>query len=187
MKVIPGERRQLPVEAAKGLKSETEAKLLKVEFGESSSQAVMEAFTIVRAFDKWGAKFRERAVMIRSDSSVAQAIARRLSSPHPSLNFLATELALRLEKFHHLRGSWKAATSCRGWSKGPTSRSRLDWTVWHLSRAAPWKACRFWPKAPGDATAEGRESSPRKNRSSNTCRRGEQEIRRRQRVAGHLI
>ena len=55
-----------------------------------------------------GAKFRERAVMIRSDSSMAQAVARRLSSPHPSLNFLAAELALRLEKFHHLRGSWKA-------------------------------------------------------------------------------
>jgi hypothetical protein len=54
VKVIPGERRQLPVEAVEGLKSETEAKLLKVEFGESSSQAVMEAFTIVRAFDKWG-------------------------------------------------------------------------------------------------------------------------------------
>lgn len=46
--------------------------------------------------------------MIRSDSSMAQAVARRLSSPHPSLNFLAAELALRLEKFHHLRGSWKA-------------------------------------------------------------------------------
>lgn len=39
VKVIPGERRQLPVEAVEGLKSETEAKLLKVEFGESSSQA----------------------------------------------------------------------------------------------------------------------------------------------------
>ena len=62
-----------------------------------------------------GLLLRTWAIMIRADSSVALSMAKRHSSPHPSLNFLAAELTLRLEKFkiqreshHHLRGSWNA-------------------------------------------------------------------------------
>ena len=91
-----------PVEAVEGMISENEAQLLKVEYGEASSQAVMEvmeALAIVRAVEKWGHKMRERAVLIRSDSSVALSMTKRQSSPHPSLNFLAAELTLRLEKY----------------------------------------------------------------------------------------
>ena len=82
--------------------------------GESSSQAVMEASAVMRAIDKWGPKLRERAIfiVIRSDST-ALGMAKKLSSPHHSLNYLASELVLRLEKFeiqrithHRLRGKW---------------------------------------------------------------------------------
>ena len=73
----------------------------------------MEAYAIFRAIDTWGIKMRDRAILIRADSSVALAMLKKLSSPHSSLNFLGAELALRLEKFeiqrlvhHHLRGSW---------------------------------------------------------------------------------
>ena len=166
VKVVTGERHQLmPVEAVEGLISEVEAKLLKVEFGESSSQAVMETLAIVKAFDRWGSKFRERAVMIRSDSTVALAMSRRLSSPHPSLNFLAAELSLRLEKFqvqrlalHHLRGSWneEADWLSRIFDRGDKPRPPGLEGV-HLRRAGPWSAANFWLKAPGDASAEAWE------------------------------
>ena len=114
VKVVEGHPKQLiPVEAVECLINETEAKLLKVEYGEASSQAVMEAYAILRALEMWGDKMHERAVLIRSDSSVAFSMLKKQSSPHPSLNFLAAEIALRLEKYqvqrlalHHLRGSW---------------------------------------------------------------------------------
>ena len=54
----------------------------------------MEAYALMRAIDKWGPKFRERAIFIRSDSMVALGMAKKLSSPHPSLNYLASELVL---------------------------------------------------------------------------------------------
>ena len=88
-----------PVEAVAGMISENEAQLLKVQYGEASSQAVMEALAVVRAVEKWGHKMHERAVLIRSDTSVALSMLQRQASPHPSLNFLAAELTLRLEKY----------------------------------------------------------------------------------------
>ena len=81
--------------------------------------------------------------MIRSDSSVALAMTKRLSSPHPSLNFLAAELVLRLEKNQVLTE----------WADNPPGLEGV-----HFKRTATWKAHRFWLKAPGDATAESWES-----------------------------
>ena len=52
VKVVDGHRKQLvPLEAVEGLISEDEAKLLEVPWGESASQAVMEALAILRAVD----------------------------------------------------------------------------------------------------------------------------------------
>lgn len=158
----------MPVEAVEGLITENEAKLLKVDYGEASSQAVMEALAIVRAVDKWGQKFHERAILIRSDSSVALAMTKRLSSPHPSLNFLAAELVLRLEKYqvqrmtlHHLRGSWneEADWLSRLAERGGKPRPKGLEGV-HLKRAAPWKSSHFWLKPPGDAAEEQQMFTP---------------------------
>eukprot|EP00438_Fugacium_kawagutii_P000419 Skav229881 [mRNA] locus=scaffold247:354658:356938:+ [translate_table: standard] len=58
-----------------------------------------------------GASADEQAVLIRADSTVALAMCQRLSSPTPSLNFLASEISLRLEMYkidrlvqHHISG-----------------------------------------------------------------------------------
>lgn len=121
--------------------------------------------------DKWGHKLRLRAILIRADSSVALAMSRKLSSPHPSLNFLAAELALRLEKFeiqrvvhHHLRGSlnveadWLSRLLERGDKPKPPGLEGV-----RLMRAAPWKASHFWLRAPGDPSAGENKFLPQSN------------------------
>eukprot|EP00435_Cladocopium_sp_Y103_P052211 s157_g16.t1 len=165
VKVQPGSVGELiPVEAVEGLISVEEAQLLETEWGEASSQAIMEALAVVRAVDKWGAKMADRAIFIRSDSSVALGMTKKLSSPHSSLNFLAAELALRLEKFlvqrvtlHHLRGTWNEEADWLSRIKERGSKPRpksLDGV--RLQRMAPWKASHFWLKAPG-ATSTGED------------------------------
>ena len=103
-----------------------------------------------------GLLLRTWAIMIRADSSVALSMAKRHSSPHPSLNFLAAELTLRLEKFkiqreshHHLRGSWNAEAD---WLSRLTERGE-----------AVWKASNFWMKAPGDESAGDQKFTPESN------------------------
>eukprot|EP00438_Fugacium_kawagutii_P008278 Skav236200 [mRNA] locus=scaffold4200:28578:29390:- [translate_table: standard] len=89
-----------------------EAAMLGVDFRESSSQAVMEAYAVLRALDRWGPRLEGRSILIRADSTVALAMCQRLSSPTPSLNFIASEISLRLEMYkvervvhHHIMGS----------------------------------------------------------------------------------
>lgn len=168
-----------PVEAVEGMISENEAQLHKVEYGEASSQAVMEALAIVRAVEKWGHKMRERAVLIRSDSSVALSMTKRQCSPHPSLNFLAAELTLRLEKYQvpritlrHIKGSWNQEAD---WlsrlheREGKPKPPGLEGM--HLMRAAPWKANNFWLKAPGDTSEGGQTFTPQDNIFDHLARR----------------
>ena len=140
VKVDENDRNLLhPIEAVEAFISETEAELLEVEFGESASQAVMEAYAVLRALDLWRPKTRTRAMFIRSDSVVALGMSRKLSSPHASLNFLAAEMVLRLEKFeiqkavhHHLRGKWNQEAD---WLSH--LRERGDTSTPGLRRGAP--------------------------------------------------
>ena len=161
VKVEDGVFRKLePMAAAEALISEEEAKLLEVEFGEASSQAVMEAYAILRAIAIWPLKLGGNAILIRSDSSVALGMLRKLSSPHKTLNYLAAEIALRLEKFrvqrvvhHHLRGTlnkeadWLSRIVERDNKAKPAGLEGV-----RLTRYAPWTAEKFWISPPG---AEG--------------------------------
>ena len=150
-------RRLKPMSALEGIISEEEAKLLEVEYGESSSQAVMEAYAILRAIAVWPLKLQGQAILIRSDSSVVLGMMRKLSSPHKSLNFIASEIALRLEKYrvqrvvlHHLRGSlnveadWLSRILERNPNDMPEGLSGV-----RLTRLGPWKADKFWLTPPG--------------------------------------
>ncbi len=147
----------VPVAAVEALVTEEEAKLLKVKYGESSSQAVMEAYAILRALDAWATQLQGHIMMIRSDSSVALGMLRKLSSPHDSLNFLAAEITLRLEKFqiprmalHHLKGrlnkeaDWLSRISERTESEKPEGLKDVQ-----LRRATGWTENRFWLTPPG--------------------------------------
>ena len=90
--------RKMTIEATlEAIVQPKDAAALQVDYGEASSQGVMEALALVRAIQKWGPKIRGETILIRSDSTVALAMARKLASPHPSINFLAAELGIQLE------------------------------------------------------------------------------------------
>ena len=154
-----------PIEALEALISKEEAELLSVEFGEASSQAVMETYAILRAIDKWGKDLSGRGVLIRADSTVALAMMQRLSSTNKVLNFLAAEITLRLEIHevqrlvcHHLKGAWNVEAdwlsrlSERGDKPKPAG---LDGVA--LRRVSPWTAPeKFLLPPPGQKLPEGK-------------------------------
>ena len=172
VKVQDGVERSLqPIAAVEGLINQQEAQLLEVEWGESSSQAVVEAYAILRALELWADKLKMRAIIIRADSSVALAMMKKLASSHKSLNFIAAEIALRLEKYevqrlalHHLRGSWNVEADwlSRITERGDKPRPKGLEGV-HLRRAAPWTATKFWLHAPGDAAGGEEKFTPQDN------------------------
>ena len=153
-----------PLEAVEALITKTEAELLNVEYGEASSQAVMEAYAILRAIDKWGHDWAGRGVMIRSDSTVALAMMQKLGSSHATLNFLAAEISMRLEKFEvqrlvhqHIRGylneeaDYLSRLAERKDKKKPAGLEGVP-----LKRASPWeKAERFHLPPPGQKLPPG--------------------------------
>lgn len=91
------------VEAFEAKFTRAEAELLGLEHGESSSQGVLEALAILRAIKLWRTRLQGCAVFVRSDSVVALAMTRRLSSSTPALNHLGGELAIALEQYNVAR------------------------------------------------------------------------------------
>lgn len=75
-----------------------QAKALDIEHMQASGQAVLEGLAILRAIQFWATKLQGGPVLIRSDSSVALAMTKKLASGTKSLNYVASELALLLEK-----------------------------------------------------------------------------------------
>lgn len=150
------------VEALQAIVLPETAEALKVPFGEAASQAVLEALAVVRAIQKWGSKIRGDRVVIRSDSTVALAVAQKLSSPHESLNFLAAELAIQLEQLgipdlvlQHLAGKFNREAD---WlSRAGDARERppgLEDVKIH--RVAAFSAQYFTLTAPGLRDRRGR-------------------------------
>lgn len=102
-----------------------------MEFKESSSQGPLEAWAVKLAFKRWGTKLKDKSVVLRSDSVVALAMAKRLSSPSPVINWVGAELAIRCDK-HGIK--WRqtgcldptkgAQRSRRGWRRCPSRRSQ---------------------------------------------------------------
>ena len=71
----------------------------------------LEAWAVLLAIRFWKSRLQNLPVLIRSDSTVALAMASKLSSPSPVLNWIGAELALKLELMgipklvgHHLPG-----------------------------------------------------------------------------------
>ncbi|CAK9006124.1 Uncharacterized protein SCF082_LOCUS8895, partial [Durusdinium trenchii] len=69
----------------------------RLSHGEAASQAVREAYASLRAVLAEAHSAQGLAMILKSDSSVALGIAQKLSSPSPSLNYIAAELALLLD------------------------------------------------------------------------------------------
>eukprot|EP00438_Fugacium_kawagutii_P030046 Skav201342 [mRNA] locus=scaffold1389:347636:350773:+ [translate_table: standard] len=90
-----------------------DASRLNIEYRKPSGQAVLEGLAILRALQVWSTKLKAKRILIRSDSSVALAMVHKLASPHPTLNYLASEIALLMENIavpslipQHLAGKW---------------------------------------------------------------------------------
>ena len=151
------------VEAFEAQFTEEDAKLLKVEFGEASSQAVVETLAVLRGLHKWASVFKNRPILLRSDSTVALGVTRKTGSPTPTLNYLAAEISLALEfnriqkvVVQHLRGADNVETDwlSRMHDRGEKPRS-LDKVK--LFRLAPCHTCRgLFSLAPpgGDSPGE---------------------------------
>ena len=89
-----------------------DAKMLKVEYGEASSQSVVETLAVLRGLHKWASIFKGRLILLRSDSTVALGVTKKTGSSSPQLNYLAAEISLMLELHRmqrvvvqHLRGA----------------------------------------------------------------------------------
>ncbi|CAK8988119.1 unnamed protein product [Durusdinium trenchii] len=63
-----------------------------------------EAYAILRAVKLWQRRIQCKGLILKSDSSVALGIAKKLSSPSPSLNYIAAELACLLDTIDARRG-----------------------------------------------------------------------------------
>ncbi len=74
-----------------------EARLLNVPYGLSDSQGPLEAYALLRAMKTWASQLRQRTFFIKSDSIVALAVARKLSSCSPVLNYVGAEMGLLLD------------------------------------------------------------------------------------------
>ena len=88
-----------------------DADWLALEFGEASSQGALEAWAVLLAVRMWKTGLRGVPLLVKSGSTAELAIAQKLSSPSPTVNWVGAELALRLEVLdvpqlivHHLPG-----------------------------------------------------------------------------------
>ena len=142
-------------EAYEARVSKEEARLLKQDYGEASSQAVMETYAVLRGLYKWQQKLVGETIVLKSDSTVALAIAGKLSSPTPVLNYLAGEIAYAMEEFDipafqrqflpgklNVEADWLS----RAHSRPEMPRALVDIKIFTLQS---WKAENFALPPPG--------------------------------------
>ena len=89
-----------PVTAFMSKVVEQDAVDLGLKFGDSSSQGPLEAVAFLLAVSIWADKLRRQALLLRGDSVVALAVARKLASSSPALNYVGAALSLKLESLH---------------------------------------------------------------------------------------
>ena len=89
-----------PVVALEMRVSRNAAQTLGVPFREAAGQAALEAWAIVQKNRFWKAKIRGDKLLIKSDSTVALALTKKLSSGTPTLNWVGAELSMQLESMY---------------------------------------------------------------------------------------
>ena len=73
----------------------------------------------------WQRRIQCKGLILKSDSSVALGIAKKLSSPSPSLNYIAAELVRQIEIYHIPRTFNKEAD----WLSRPHERGDMPETL----------------------------------------------------------
>ncbi|CAK0845264.1 unnamed protein product [Prorocentrum cordatum] len=109
-------------------------RLLLVHRGSSSSQQALEALALLVALKLWGRFMRASSttVDLRGDNSAALALAGKLSSSSPVMNFIGAELALELESLDvrdvqptHIPGHWNVAADWVSRRSAPRSAATV--------------------------------------------------------------
>eukprot|EP00435_Cladocopium_sp_Y103_P023013 s1947_g5.t1 len=79
----------------------------------AAGQALLEAWTVLLSIRYWRGTLKGGRLLLKSDSTVALALARKLSSSTPTLNFVGGELAILMDALqmqdivtHHLPGKY---------------------------------------------------------------------------------
>ena len=111
-----------PIAAVKTKVTAEDAEFLGVAHGQAESQGPLEAAALALGLWVWADKIRGAAILMRSDSVVALAVARKLTGSSPALNFMGAALSSLLEKAqvpklttHHVPGVLNVeATGCLG-------------------------------------------------------------------------
>ena len=100
-----------PLVAVYGLVSPTLAKFIGVPHGAPDGQSTLEAFAVLLGMKYWSAVLKNMPILIKSDSTVALCLARRLRSSSATLNWIGAEMSLTMELnaipelvCHHLAG-----------------------------------------------------------------------------------
>ena len=93
-----GTKEAFIVEGMQCLVTEEVTQALRVPYNTYESQTVLDALAVVRAFKLWEGKLANTMVVIKSDSSIALAMSGKSSRSHISIQYLASELALELER-----------------------------------------------------------------------------------------
>ena len=158
---LDGERYEI-VEAFEAEFKQEDAKLLNVAHGEASSQSVVETLAVLRGIHKWAANFKGRPILLRSDSTVALGVTKKMGSPSPQLNYLAAEISLMLELHRiqrvvvqHLRGADNKETDwlSRMHDRGDKPRSLEGVKIFRL---APCFTCKeLFSLAPPGGEGQG--------------------------------
>ena len=157
-----------PIVVARGKVTKEIAAELGVEFGTSSSQAALEAWTVLLGLRYWAATLKGFPILLKADSTVALHLTRKLASPTPILNWIGAELALRMESLQidsfvrrHIHGKLNVEADwlSRPDVDTPRPETLKDFTVREMSSAwmleseflPPGKEGHMWGKsASGD-------------------------------------
>ena len=155
----------IPVAAFRAKITPEVAKDLGIEYGLAAGQGALEAFAVLVAIRHWASKLAGERLMLQSDSTVALALARKLSSSSPTLNWVGAEMALQaellsLQEFvlHHIPGKLNVAAD---WLSRPSMTSDLpaelkdvnikilaEKTLLQPSIAPPGLQPKLWGKLP---------------------------------------
>ena len=125
--VEPGTQTFEPIAALAIKVTEMDATELGLEWGKSSSQGPLEATAVAIAINTWADKLRGGPVLLKSDSVVALATARKLASSSPTMNCIGAYLAFFCEMTniprivgHHVPGILNVEAD---WLSRPTKQS----------------------------------------------------------------
>eukprot|EP00435_Cladocopium_sp_Y103_P021609 s565_g5.t1 len=123
------EKKLIPLEALEIPVTQQIATWMGIPWDQAAGQGPLEAWAILMGLRKWKHRLRGLTILLRSDSVVALATARRAAAPSPVLNWIGAELALKAEELQlgrfvcqHIPGSWNIETD---WLSRPHQRGPM--------------------------------------------------------------